>query len=73
LFSVRDIELSGEPGRASAARASHLFQTYRYRAHCSRQFSAGLWAAELQDHAIGILQLNASSPGRNGTAGSDAL
>src|SRR5882757_1458384 len=51
--------------------ASHLFQTDRYPAPCSRQFSADLWAAELQDHAIGILQLNASSPSRNRTAGSD--
>src|SRR5436189_4040234 len=51
--------------------ASHLFQTYRYPAHCSRHFSADLWAAELQDDAIGILQLNASSPSRNGTAGPD--
>jgi len=40
--------------------ASHLFQTYRYPAHCSRHLSADLWAAELQDHASGILQLNAS-------------
>ena len=47
------------------------FQTYRYPAHCRRHFSADLWAAELQDHAIGILQLNASSPSRNGPAGSD--
>jgi hypothetical protein len=39
----------------------------------ARHFSADLWAAELQDHAIGILQLNASSPSRNRnrTAGSD--
>src|SRR5258708_2916935 len=51
--------------------ASPLFKTYRYPAHCSRHFSADLWAAELQDHAIGILQLNAPSPSRNGTAGSD--
>src|SRR5207245_1316508 len=50
---------------------SDLFQTYRYPAHCSRHFSADLWAAELQDHAIGILQLNASSPSRNRTTGSD--
>src|SRR5215207_2402515 len=51
--------------------ASHLFQTDRYAAHCSRHFSADPWAAELQDHAIGILQLNASGPSRNGTADSD--
>src|SRR5438874_11779343 len=51
--------------------ASHLFQTYRYPAHCSRHFSADLWAADLQDHAIGILQLNSSSPSRNRTTGSD--
>ena len=51
--------------------AAHLFQPDRYPAHCGRHFSADLWAAELQDDAIGILQLNASSPGRNGTAGSD--
>jgi hypothetical protein len=33
--------------------------------------SADLRAAELQDHAIGVLQLNASSPSRKGTAGAD--
>ena len=59
------------PRRAARLIASHLFQTYRYPAHCSRHFSADLWAAELQDHAIGILQLNASSPSRDRTAGSD--
>jgi len=51
--------------------ASGLFQTYRYAAHRNRHFSADPWAAELQDHAIGILQLNASGPSYNGTAGSD--
>jgi formate dehydrogenase subunit delta len=63
------------PGVTKLARptaaALHLFQTDRYPAHCSRHFSADLWTAELQDHAIGILQLNASSPCRNRTAGSD--
>jgi len=51
--------------------ASHLFQTYGYSAHCSRHFSADLRAAKLEDHTIGILQLDASSPSRQGTAGSD--
>jgi hypothetical protein len=41
--------------------ASHPFEADRYPTHCSRHFSADLWAAELQDHAIGILQLNACS------------
>ena len=51
--------------------ASHLFQTYRYPAHCSRHFGADPWAVELQDHAIGILQLNGSRSGYNGPASSD--
>jgi hypothetical protein len=59
------------PRRARGLIASHLFQTYRYPAHRGRHFSADLWAAELQDHAIGILQLNASSPCRNRTTGPD--
>jgi hypothetical protein len=59
-------------GRGTAGLiASHLFQTYRYPAYGGRHFSADLWTAELQDHAIGILQLNASSPSRNGAASSD--
>ena len=48
-----------------------MLQTYRYPADCSRHLSADLRAAELQDHAIGVLQLNASSAGRDRAAGSD--
>jgi hypothetical protein len=72
-MNIAPIRDGKRPGRAARRGliASHLFQTYRYPAHCSRHFSADLWAAELQDHAIGILQLNASSPSRNRTAGSD--
>jgi hypothetical protein len=33
----------------------------------SRHFSADLWATKLQNRAIGVLQLNASSASRNGT------
>lgn len=66
-----------EQNRSEHVRArpvtSHLFQPYRHSAHCSRQFSADLWATELQDHPIGILQLNAPSTRRNGTAGSDRI
>ena len=49
----------------------NLFQTHRHPGNCSRQFSADLRAAELQDHAIGVLQLNASSARCYGTAGSN--
>jgi hypothetical protein len=41
--------------RGAARFVSHLFEMDRYSADCSRHFSADLWAAELQDHAIGIL------------------
>src|SRR4051794_24536854 len=38
-----------------------LFQTYRHAPHGRGHFSADLWTAKLQDHAIGVLQLNTSS------------
>jgi hypothetical protein len=40
--------------------------------HRSRHFSADLRATKLQNHAIGVLQLNASSASRNGPTGSDS-
>ena len=70
--SRRTMTLSGSfRPRGGGMITSHLFQTDRYPAHCSRHLSADLWAAELQDHAIGILQLNAGSPSNNCTTSSD--
>src|SRR4051794_28834470 len=51
--------------------ASDLFQTYRYPTDRSRHFSADLRAAELQHHAIAVLQLHSPSASRDGAAGSD--
>jgi hypothetical protein len=72
-MNIAPIRDGKRPGRAARRGliASHLFEANRYPTHCSRHFSADLWAAELQDHAIGILQLNACSSSRNRTTGSD--
>ena len=49
---------------------SYLFQAYRYSSDCKRHLSADLWALQLQNDSIRVLQLNASSTNRNGASAS---
>ncbi|MBR1331028.1 hypothetical protein JQ556_35115 [Bradyrhizobium ottawaense] len=63
VLDVSGLRRAKEPADpARSLIASPLFQTHRYPAYCSRNFGANLWAAELQDHAIGISQLDAPAP-----------
>lgn len=59
-------------GRAARPTCSYLFQAYRDPADSDRHFGAYLWTTQLQDHAIGILQLNSTRPDGKGTPRSDS-
>ena len=78
-FVASDIRLAPkacEPaacGRPNGSDIRDLSSSHRdgNAAHGGRQFHADLWAAELQDDAIAVLQLNATGSGRNGAARAD--